>query len=392
MIKIPMASPDLTAAERGAVQQVLETSVLSIGPRVEAFEAAMCKLLGVRHAVAVSSGTAGLHLGVIGAGVGEGDLVLTSPFSFVASANVILYERAVPIFVDVDPATGNLDSQQVAQCVEAFAEGGDAIRPWLPPGLRDTPISGRLRAILPVHAFGQPAPMQPILEVADRHQIAVVEDACEALGSDYRNRPAGTFGSCGVFAFYPNKQITTGEGGMIVTDSGELARLYRSLRNQGRDVMSHWLHHDRLGYNYRLGEMSAALGVVQLERFDELRSKRAGVAAKYAEGLSGIDWIEIPRPAPDSTRVNWFVYVVRVKAPANRDTVMDQLGKLGISSRPYFAPIHLQPLYRERFGYRPGNFPVTEQLGNCCLALPFSSVMSSDQIASVCDALKSLTP
>ena len=385
-----MAAPDLTEAERRAVQQVLESSVLSIGPSVEAFEAAICERLGVRHAVAVSSGTAGLHLGVIGAGIEAGDLVLTSSFSFVSSANAILYERAVPIFVDVDPLTGNLDPQQVAQCAEALACGGDAIRPWLPPKLRDRPVSGRLRAILPIHAFGQPAQMQPILEVANRHQLAVIEDACEALGTDYQGQPAGTLGQCGVFAFYPNKQITTGEGGMMVTNSAELAALYRSLRNQGRDVMGRWLEHNRLGYNYRLDEMSAALGVVQLQRLDTLLAGRDRIVAAYTQGLAGVDWLELPQPAAGATRVSWFVYVVRIKAPVERDTVMDRLEELGIPSRPYFAPIHLQPFYRERFGYDQGDFPVTEHLGRSCMALPFSSVMTLEQVERVCQTLRSL--
>ena len=255
------------------------------------------------------------------------------------------------------------------------------------PALREVGVTGRLRAILPVDAFGQPADMDPIVQTAQRYGLYVIEDSCEALGAEYKGRPAGSLGDVGVFAFYPNKQITTGEGGMIVTDRDDWNALFRSLRNQGRDVFDAWLNHTRLGYNYRLDEMSAALGLAQMERIDELLAKRAQVAAWYNERLAGQELIETPVVAPETTRMSWFVYVVRILPPAQRDAVMARLDAQGIPSRPYFTPIHLQPFYRERFGYGDGDFPVTEELGRVSLALPFSSVMTQEQVDQVCEAL-----
>jgi perosamine synthetase len=245
-----------------------------------------------------------------------------------------------------------------------------------------------LKAILPVHAFGQPADMDPILAVAHQHHLAIIEDACEAIGAEYKGHKAGTLGDAAVFAFYPNKQMTTGEGGMIVTDNEEWANLFRSLRNQGRDVFDAWLNHTRLGYNYRLDEMSAALGLAQMARVDELLAKRAQVAAWYNERLAEVEGVERPHVAATTTRMSWFVYVVRVRSPAERDEMMRHLAEAGIPSRPYFTPIHLQPFYRQRFGYARGDLPVTERLGDVSLALPFSSAMTQEQVDRVCDALQ----
>ncbi len=386
---IPMSSPDLTDLERQAVLDVLSTTHLSIGPRLEAFERAVASYAGAGHGVGVNSGTSGLHLCVIAAGVGERDLVITTSFSFIASANCILYERAIPVFVDVDPATGNIDPALVAEAADDLAAGGARADRWLPPALRDSRGLGTVKALLPVHAFGQPADMDPLLAVARRYRLAVIEDACEALGAEYCGRPAGTLGDAGVFAFYPNKQVTTGEGGMIVTDDADWADLFRSLRNQGRDVFDAWLNHTRLGYNYRLDEMSAALGLAQMQRVDELIAKRARVAAWYNERLAGLDLIETPTTVPQTTRMSWFVYVVRILPPASRDDVMARLAERGIPGRPYFTPIHLQPFYRERFGYGEGCYPVTEWLGRVSLALPFSSVMTEAQVDTVCKELVS---
>jgi perosamine synthetase len=397
---IPMSSPDLTAAEIAAVTQVLQTPFLSIGPQIAAFEQAVAAYVGVRHALGVNSGTSGLHLCVIAAGVKEGDLVITTPFSFIASANCILYERAIPVFVDVDPYTGNMDPALVVEAVEALTSDR---RPatsdrWLPPAIRNRstersrqspPFAIRnLKAILPIHAFGQPADMDPILGVAHQHNLAVIEDACEAIGAEYKGHKAGTLGNAAVFAFYPNKQMTTGEGGMVITEDEEWADLFRSLRNQGRDVFDAWLNHTRLGYNYRLDELSAALGLVQIQRIEELLAKREQVARWYNERLAGAEFIERPHIAPTTTRMSWFVYVVRIKPPANRDEVMRRLAKAGIPSRPYFTPIHLQPFYREKFGYQRGDFPVTETLGDVSLALPFSGVMTEEQVDYVCQQLQ----
>ncbi len=388
---LPMSSPDLTEAESAAVLEVLHSRFLSIGPKIEAFEQAMADFIGVRHAVGVSSGTTGLHLTVIAAGVQQGDLVITTPFSFVASANVILYENAVPIFVDVDPVTGNIDPTQVAAAVADLQQGGGRAEHWLPPTLRGQPNNHReIKAILPVHTFGQPAAMDAITSVAQSHDLAVIEDACEAIGAEYRGRKAGVFGNAAVFAFYPNKQMTTGEGGIIITDDDEWAALFRSLRNQGRDVFDAWLNHSRLGYNYRLNEMSAALGVVQLARLPELLAKRARVASWYSERLIDLELIQTPTIVDDTTMMSWFVYVVRVRPPLHRDGIVERLKASGIPGRPYFSPIHLQPFYRQRFGYQRGDFPITESLGDVSLALPFSSVMTESQVDRVCEHLRQL--
>jgi len=385
-MKIVMASPDITDAEIAAVNAVLRTPVLSIGPQIVAFEQATAAYAGAAHGVGVNSGTSGLHLCVIAANARDGDIVITSPFSFIASSNSVLYERAIPLFVDVDERTGNLDSALVAEAAHDLRRGGEAARRWLPRKLAPSDI-GTLKALLPVHAFGQPADMDPLLEVARHHDLAVIEDACEAIGAEYKGRRAGRLGDAAVFAYYPNKQMTTGEGGMIVTEREDWANLFRSLRNQGRDVFDAWLNHTRLGYNYRLDELSAALGLAQVRRIDELLAKRAQVAGWYNERLARLELVERPCIVPETTRMSWFVYVVRIKAPARRDSVMVGLAELGVPSRPYFTPIHLQPFYRQRFGFEPGDFPVTERLGELSLALPFSGVMSEEQVDFVCAQL-----
>jgi dTDP-4-amino-4,6-dideoxygalactose transaminase len=390
---IPMSSPDLTAAERRLVNQVLETRHLSRGPKIADFERKFANHLGAKHAVGVSSGTTGLHLCVVAAGVGDGDLVVTTPFSFIASANVMLYERAVPVFVDIDPMTLNVDADQLVQAVEALAEGGKKgeRERWLPRALRGTqPGIRRLKAVLPVHAFGQPADMDPIAGVARKHGIVVIEDACEALGAEYKGRKAGRLGEVAVFAFYPNKQMTTGEGGMIVTDRDDWATLFRSLRNQGRDSEDGWLSHTRLGYNYRLTELSAALGLAQLGRIDELLAKRERVANWYREQLKGVEGVETPHIADTTSRISWFVYVVRLAPEFERHAVMAALAERGIPSRPYFTPIHLQPFYRERFGYQEGDFPETEAAARSMLALPFFGNMTLKQVKYVCENMAAI--
>ena len=387
-----MSGPSLSDSERLAVQEVLDSRYLSIGPRLREFEEAFATRLGVAHAVGVSSGTAGLHLAVIAAGIKESDLVITTPFSFIASANCILFERGIPIFVDVDRETGNIDPDLVHRAAEDLLAGGDAGRRWLPPAMRDVEQSslGKLKAILPVHAFGQPADMDPILETAGQSGLFVVEDACEAIGARYNGELAGSLGDVAAFAFYPNKQMTTGEGGMVVTNCEAHDRLFRSLRNQGRDVFDAWLTHTRLGYNYRLDEMSAALGLAQLRRIDDLLTQREQVAHWYHERLAGLELIERPVVAATTTRMSWFVYVVRVLKPADRNQVMARLEKVDIPGRPYFTPIHLQPFYQETFGYQRGDFPVTERLGDESLALPFSSVMTEDQVDLVCAEMRKI--
>jgi len=381
-----MSSPDLSAAEREAVGAVLGTPNLSMGDEILAFESAFCEYTHKRHAIGVNSGTAGLHLCVHAAGIGEGDLVITTPFSFVASANVLLFERAIPIFVDVDPLTGNIDPDLVCQAAEDLVHDSPSARRWLP--LRGVKENARLRAILPVDVFGQPADMDPILNTAHRFGLKVIEDSCEALGAEYKGRLAGNLGDYGVFAFYPNKQITTGEGGVIVTDDDQAATMMRALRNQGRAPGDTWLTHTYLGYNYRMDEMSAALGRVQMGRLEELLRKREQTAEWYNQRLAKIEEIEIPQLAAETSRTSWFVYVIRVAPGIDRDRLALDLGERGIPARPYFIPIHLQPYMAAKFGYRPGDFPICEDLGRRGLALPFSGVMSEAQVEDVCQTLE----
>ena len=363
---IPLARPDIGARELELVTQVLAGDVLAMGPFSRRFESGIAALAGRHEGVACSSGTAGLHLGVRALEIGQGDEVITTPFSFVASANCLLYERAIPRFVDIEEDTLGLD-----------------------PNLVEQAATSQTRAVVPVHVFGRPCRIGAIASVARHHGWFVIEDACEGLGSATGGRPLGSFGDVAVFAFYPNKQITTGEGGMVVTDDAALAETMRSLRNQGRDSDGTWLRHVRLGYNYRLDELSAAVGVAQLERLQELRRGRARVAAAYANALGDRDWVTLPRAGADDD-VDWFVYVVRLHPAINRDELIERLAAHGVASRPYFAPLHLQPFYVTEFGYRPGDFPVTERVAATTLALPFSSRLSDEDVAYVADTLIAL--
>ena len=385
---VPMSSPDISDAERQAVNAVMSTPMLSMGPRIEAFEAAVRAFTGAKHAMAVNSGTAGLHLCVRAAGIQAQDLVITTPFSFVASTNVLLYENAVPIFVDVDPRTGNIDAALVRQAAADLAAGGDAAKRWLPR--KGSSPDSRLKGIIAVDVFGQPADMDALRAVADQHHLALIEDSCEALGAEYKGRPAGMLGDMGVFAFYPNKQITTGEGGLIITNDDQAAHMMRALRNQGRAPGDTWLQHTYLGYNYRMDELSAALGEVQMSRLPELLDSRERVANWYQERLSDLAGVEAPYLAPETSRVSWFVYVIRLAKGIDRERTAARLAELGIPVRPYFVPIHLQPYLVERFGFQPGDFPITEDLGARGLALPFSGKMSEAQVETVCRALQSI--
>ncbi len=390
--KIPMSSPDLSDTDRQAVLEVLATPNLSMGPKILAFEKAFSDFTGSKHAIGVNSGTAGLHLCVRAAGIAVGDLVLTTPFSFVASTNVLLFENAVPVYVDVEARTGNMDMSQLAEAAQDLAAGGKKAEKWLPrkgSGLASGDRSRRTpKAILPVDVFGQPADMDSVRQIADEYRLTVIEDSCEALGAEYKGRKAGTLGDYGVFAFYPNKQITTGEGGVIVTDDDRAADLMRALRNQGRAVGDTWLQHTYLGYNYRLDEMSAALGEAQMRRFEELAAKRDQVAKWYEERLAEIPAVELYAVEAATTRMSWFVYVVKFAPDVARDGLAKRLESRGIPVRPYFSPIHLQPYMVERFGCREGDYPVTEDLGRRSLALPFSGVMTEAQVEEVCAVLR----
>jgi perosamine synthetase len=385
-MEIPMARPDIERAEIEAVTAVLRSTQLSMGPQVLAFERALACYVGADHGIAVSSGTAGLHVCIRAARIGSGDLVVTTPFSFVASANVCLYEGAIPLFVDVEEDTGNIDVGAAQAAVEALTHRTkEGLRSVLPPTMarRMERHTGELKAILPVHVFGRPADMDRILAFSERSGLRVIEDACEAIGAEYKGRRVGALGDCGVFAFYPNKQITTGEGGMIVTSDRRLSDMARSLRNQGRSASDSWLEHTRLGFNYRLDEMSSALGRVQLARIDELLAKRDRVADWYNERLAGTS-VTTPFPAPVSTRVSWFSYSIRFRDPQQRDSVRDHLANHDIPTRVYFAPIHLQEFYRRRFGYERGDYPNAERWSETVLTLPFSSVMTEAQVDLVC--------
>lgn len=384
---VPMSSPDVNQSDLDAVISTLKTRYLSIGPKIQSFEKKFCDYTGAKHAIGVNSGTSGLHLCIRAADLKAGDYVITTPFSFVSSTNVILFEKAVPIFVDVDPLTGNMDAEQVAQAVKDLRSGNqEKMRHWLPR--KGAASNGTLRSILSVDVFGQPADYNKLQASAKEHQLILIEDSCEALGATYESKPAGRLGDFGVFAFYPNKQITTGEGGMIVTDNDKHADYMRALRNQGRAPGDTWLQHTYLGYNYRLDEMSAALGISQMERVEQLLTNRQRVADFYTSKLSIIDGVETPYIAPATTRMSWFVYVIRLSKDIDRDQTAEKLIAAGIPVRPYFLPIHLQPYIAQQFGYQQGDFPATEDLGKRSLAIPFSGIMTEKQVDIVCEVIK----
>ncbi|MFA4955704.1 MAG: DegT/DnrJ/EryC1/StrS family aminotransferase [Candidatus Methanoperedens sp.] len=361
---IPLSRPDIGEEEIRLVNEVLRTDWLSMGSKVGEFEEKFADYIGTEHAIAVNSGTSGLHLCMKSIEIKKGDEVITTPFSFVASGNSVIYEGGKPVFVDIDPQTLNIDVGKIEEA-----------------------INKNTRAILPVHVFGQPCEMDAIMEIAENHDLAVIEDACESVGSEYNGRKAGTFGDASVFAFYPNKQMTTGEGGMIVTDNENIAKLCRSLRNQGRSESEDWLNHVRLGYNYRLDEMSCALGIGQLSRIEELIRKRVDVANEYTKRLEGVEGITTQHLDP-KVKMSWFVYVVRVNNYIDRNKVMEYLKKNGVSCRPYFTPIHLQPFYMEMFGYRKGDFPICEKICDSTIALPFFGKMDIQTVEQVCNTLE----
>ena len=362
--EIPLAQPVLGEDEAAALAEVLRSGQLSLGPRVPAFESAFAAFVGAEHASAVSSGTAALHLALRAVGVTDGDEVVTTPFSFVATANAVLYERARPVFADVDPVTLNLDPQAAAAAV--------------------TP---RTRALLPVHIFGYPADL-PAFEAMD---LPIVEDAAQALGARHADgAPVGGRGHPAIFGFYANKQLTTGEGGMVTMASGATKVRIDAERNQGRAPDMGWLDHDRLGFNYRLSDLACALGLVQLERLPQMLADRARVAGLYREALTPLaDRRGLGLPCPDAGGDvrGWFVWVVQVPRDADRDRTMLALREHGVQSKPYLPAIHLMSFYREKFGHRPGEFPVAEDVAARSLALPFFPAMTEGQVARVAEVL-----
>jgi len=381
--EIPLSRPDITQLEINHVVQVLRSGRLSIGTFQEQFESRVADLIGCEHAIAVSSGTAGLHLALLALGIGPGDEVITTPFTFIAPANAVLHVGATPVFVDIHPTSLNLD-----------------------PGRVEAAITPRTKAIIAVENFGNPMHVPEVCEIARRHGIPVIEDACEGFGGSHRGRPVGSFGRIAVFGFYPNKPITTAEGGMVVTDDAHLALLCRSMRNQGRgapkparsgvneassttDNLGSWLEHERLGYNYRMSELHAALGVAQMRRLDEIIERRNDVAARYFEQLSDNGEFRLPTIDP-ATTMSWFVFVVLLGneyTAEDRDNVILGMRRHEIGVGNYFPPIHLQPFYRQQFGFREGRFPICERISGRTIALPFFNDLSEREIDLVCQTL-----
>lgn len=381
MIELPLSLPDITEREISAVTDVMRSGRLSIGPRQDLFEQMIATRAGRRHGIAVSSGTAGLHLVLLALGIGPGDEIITTPFSFIASANSILMVGAKPVFVDIDPQSYNMDPEKVQAAI--------------------TPAT---RGILAVEVFGNPRHMDTLERIARQNEIPLIEDCCEALGGVLNGRPCGNFGRAGVFAFYPNKQITTGEGGVIVTDDDRLADLCRSMRNQGRAVLKnendifnapdagHWLSHERLGFNYRLSEIAAAIGIVQMERLDAILERRREVAAMYMQKM--MDWEDVVLPTIDETcmmTMSWFVFVIRMShqfTRNERDRIIKGLRRHEVGTSNYFPCIHLQPFYKERFGHAEGDFPVAESISDRTIALPFFNQLDETQVDLACHTLQ----
>jgi perosamine synthetase len=362
---VPLSLPWLDEREEELVAEVLRSGRLSLGPTIDRFEEAFAETVGAPYAAAVSSGTAGLHLLCVAAGVGPGDEVVTSPYSFVASANCAIYEGATPVFADVDPRTLNLDPSAVKAA-----------------------LTERTKAVVAVDIYGYPCELDELRALCEQRGITLIDDACEALGARYRGRPIGSHGPSAVFAFYPNKQITTGEGGMVTTHSEEEHRLLRSLRNQGRADDGGWLEHARLGFNYRIDDIRAAIGLAQLDKLEEIIERRSAVAARYQTLLSGVSGVTLPCADDDDHERSWFVYVVTLPADAEREKVIGALDARGVKTARYLPCIHLQPYMRERYGFREGLCPVAEDASRRTLALPFHTKLEEDDQIYVADALR----
>lgn len=366
-MKVHLSRPDITESEIEAVCRVLRTPNLSMGPAVRQFEQAFETYIGRRHAIAVNSGTSGLFLCAEALGWGPGDEILTTPFTFIATINIIKMVGATPVFVDIDPETLNID-----------------------PKLIQGKITKKTKGIVPVEVFGSPAGFDCICEISEKNGLTILEDSCEALGSQLNGKKAGTYGKMSTFAFYPNKQITTGEGGIILTDDDDLADMCRSLRNQGRAKGSGWLAHDKLGYNYRLSDINCALGIAQLARIEEFVDKRIKVAAMYEQLLTDEKRVSTPK-TPKNCRMSWFVYVIRLAdrySQEQRDTLLNKMMSRGIQVSNYFPPMYLQSFIADEYGYKKGDFPVTDAVSKSTVALPFHNNLSADEARLVCSELK----
>ncbi len=366
-MQIYLSRPDITAKEIEAVCEVLRGPDLSLGPKLTEFERAFTGYIGSKRAVAVNSGTSGLFLSMLALGIAPGDEIITTPFTFIASAASIMMAGAKPVFVDIHPENLNIDPDKI-----------------------EARITTRTKAVLPVEVFGNPAGLDGISEIAQKLNLPLIEDSCEALGSELNGKKAGTFGTISVFGFYPNKQITTGEGGMILTNDDYLADMCVSLRNQGRGPDGPWLGHERLGYNFRLSDINCALGIVQLSRIDQIKEKRLQVAKWYQQMLADEPRLIVPTE-PDGCDMSWFVFVVRLAdgfTLARRDRILQQMRNKNIQVGNYFPPVHLQPFMVEKFGYKQGDFPITEAVSKTTIALPFYSNLNKDNVAIVCKTLK----
>jgi len=365
-MRIYLSRPDLTAQEIQAVSTVLRSPDLSLGPKLIEFEKALASYIGTKRAVAVNSGTSGLFLCMLALGIGQGDEVITTPFTFIASATPILMVGASPVFVDIDPVSLNIELSKL-----------------------ESRITDRTKAILAVEIFGNPFGIDRVCEIARKHNLVVIDDSCEALGSALNGKMVGTFGKMSVFGFYPNKQITTGEGGMILTNDEDLADVCVSLRNQGRGKNSAWLAHERLGYNFRLSDINCALGIAQLSRIDEIKAKRRQVAMWYQEILADEERLVVPAE-PEGCDMSWFVFVVRLRedfSMQQRDRILQVMMNRGIQVSNYFPPVHLQPFMVQQFGYQKGDFPIAESVSERTIALPFYNNLASNDVAVVCREL-----
>ena len=357
--KINLSAPYIGEDDINAVVEVLKTNTLSLGPKLVEFEEKFAEYVGTKYAVALNSGTSALHLAVKSLGIGPGDDVIVVPFSFVASSNCVLFEGATPVFVDIDPVTFNIDPKKIEE-----------------------KITPKTKAIIPVDIFGKPCEKDEILAIAKKHNLHVIEDTAEAIGALYNNRQVGTFGDCGIFAFYPNKQMTTGEGGMLVTNNEKIYELCKSYRNQGRGITSDWHTHVRIGYNYRLSDINCALGISQLKKIDKILDMRTKVAEEYTKRLKDVPGIKIPIFSDDKHKVSWFVYIIQIEN-GNREDFMKELIARGIACSPYFSPIHLMKFYKE-MGFKEGDYPVCEKISKTTLAIPFHTNMSIEDIEYVC--------